>query len=356
MGIVGNLFLACFKFAIGGITNSIAIITDAVNNLTDILSAVITIVGTRLSDKEPDRKHPFGYGRLEYLTTLVISGIILYAGITVLIESVHRIIHPEPSTYSRATMIIVFVAVLVKIAMGIYAKRKGAELDSAALTASGHDAIDDSLETAAAFIAAVIYVEAGISLEAYVGIVISILIMRTGIETLHEMISVILGERVDVSLAARVRESIMSFPEIDGVFDLVIHNYGKEKLYGSAHIEVPDVLTAGWVDNLQRAVTRKVLQDTGVEMLGLTIYAENTRDAQVIQMKEDIRKVVLSKDSVIGMYGFYLDKIDKEIKFDAVTDFEVSDREAVRRELVEEVSKLYPDYSISIAMKRDISD
>ena len=355
IGVIGNLFLGAFKFIVGQVTNSIAIITDAVNNLTDSLSSIVIIVGTRLSEKEPDRKHPFGYGRVEYITTLIIGGLIMYAGITAFLESFHQILHPEPSEYSLRALLIVIAALVVKICLGIYTKRKGAELDSASLTASGRDSIEDSLETAAAFIAAVIHVKAGISLEAYVGIAISVVILRTGLETLRETLSSILGERVEAGLAAQVRDSILSFPEIDGVFDLVIHNYGKEKLYGSAHIEVADVLTAAWIDNLQRAVTNKVLKDTGVEMLGLTIYAENSRDAEIAAMKKAIRNIVEDIPHVTGMYGFYLDKIDKEIKFDVVTDFDAEDSRIIEREIAEKAAALYPDHNISIRVTKDIA-
>ncbi len=355
-GVVGNLFLAAFKFVIGFATNSIAIISDAVNNLTDVLSSAVTIVGIRLSEREPDRKHPFGYGRIEYVTTLIIGGTILYAGIATFAESVHRLMHPVASEYSLKSLIIVAVAVLVKIGMGIYTRRRGEDLESSALVASGKEALDDSIETAATFLAAVLYVRTGISLEAVVGIVISIMILRTGLETIRETVSSILGERVEPGLASQVKASILSFPEIDGVFDLVIHNYGKEKLYGSAHVEVADVLTAAWIDNLQRAVAAKVLRDTGVEMLGLTIYAENSRDPEAIEMKNAIREVAEESDSVVGMYGFYLDKVDKEIKFDVVTDFDVKDRDAVRKDITEKVSAMYPGYELNIAVKRDIAD
>lgn len=355
IGVVGNLFLSVFKFMVGHVTNSIAIITDAVNSLTDAMSSVILIVGTRLSEKEPDRKHPFGYGRVEYISTLIIGGLIVYAGITVFLESVQRLLHPEPSEYSVRSLVIVAVALLIKIGLGVYQMRKGRECDSAGLTAAGHDSVEDSLETAAAFLAAVIHVETGISLESYVGIAISVIILRTGIMTLLETVSSILGERVESGLAAKVRDSIMSFPEVDGVFDLVIHNYGKEKLYGSAHIEVADVLTAAWIDNLQRAVTNKVFEDTGVEMLGLTIYAENSRDEDIAAMKKSVRKIVEDIPHVTGMYGFYLDKIDKEIKFDVVTDFDAEDSRSIEREIAEKTAALYPDYNIRINVKKDIA-
>ncbi len=356
VGIGANIILSVFKFVIGMIANSVSIRADALNNLSDALSSVITIVGTKLSEREPDRKHPFGYGRIEYLTSLFIGIIILYAGLNAVQESVLRIMHPEPNDYTTTALIIVTAGVLAKIAMGLYTMHKGKQLNSSALTASGRDALNDSIASAGTLLAALVYVIKGLSIEAYVGLIIAGLIIKTGVETLHETISSLLGERVDEDKAAAVKKSILSFPEVDGVFDLVIHNYGKEKLIGSAHIEVPDVLTAGWIDNLQRAITRKVQQDTGVELLGLTIYAENSRDTEAIQVHEEVRKIVGEKEDVIGMHGFYLDKIDKEIKFDIVTDYDIKDSSTLSNEIREKVHEKYPDYEIRVVCKKDFAD
>lgn len=356
LGIAGNLFLSAFKFSVGFFTNSIAIRTDAVNNLTDAMSSLITIIGTRLSEKEPDRKHPFGYGRLEYVTALTIGIIILYAGISVLRQSIARIIEPEPLEYSAVSILIVAVAMLIKIGMGIYTKKKGAELESPALTASGKDALDDSIETGATLVAAIIYVKTGLNIEAYVGLIISVMVIRTGIETLRETVSSILGERVDLDIVSKVKASILSFPEVDGVFDIVIHNYGKEKLVGSAHVEVSEVLTAGWIDNLQRAVTAKVYEDTGVELMGLSIYAVNSRDKEAAEIQDSVRKAAESIPEVRSMHGFYLDKVDKEIKFEIETSFDVKNTAALRDALAAKVYELYPDYDISITVRKDLTE
>lgn len=356
VGIGGNVLLSAFKLAVGIIANSVSIKADAVNNLTDALSSVITIIGTKLSEKEPDRKHPFGYGRIEYLTSLFIGIIILYAGFNAVQESVIRILHPEPNDYSRAALIIVTGGIAVKIAMGLYTKHKGRQLTSSALTASGQDALDDSIASAGTLLAALVYVTKGISIEAYVGIIIAGLIIKTGIETLRETISSILGERVDEEKAAAVKKAILSFPEVDGVFDLVIHNYGKERLIGSAHIEVPDVLTAGWIDNLKRSITRKVSKETGVELMGLTIYAVNSRDAEANKVQESIRKLTEEYPEIIGMHGFYMDKVDKEIKFDIVTGFDFKDTRTLRHEIRDKVRELYPDYAIRVVTKKDFAD
>ena len=346
VGTLGNLFLSAFKFLVGTAANSVSIRADAVNNLTDAMSSVITIIGTFLSEKKPDKKHPFGYGRIEYLTALFIGMSIFYAGVAETIQAVRRIIHPENNIYTKLGIMIVIVAVLVKIVLGIYTMRKGKKYSSMALKASAKDAFDDSIGSTAALAAVFIYIETGVNVEAYVGLAISIMIIRTSVEILRETISSILGERVDVELSSAVKKSILSFPEVDGVFDIIVHNYGKEKLIGSAHIAIKDVLRAAWVDNLQRAITKKVREDTGVEMLGITIYAENSRDKEAIEMRETIEKIASENEAVKGIYGFYLDKVDKVINFELKVAYGSEDIEQIRGDVVGRVQARYPEYKV----------
>ena len=347
VGAAGNLLLSVFKFAVGTVANAVSIKADAVNNLTDAMSLFITIIGTALSGRRPDRKHPFGYGRIEYLTALFIGMSIFYAGGVEVIHSVRRIIEPELNTYTPRGVAIVLIAIFVTIAIGIYTMRQGKKHSSMALKASARDAFDDCIGSAGTLAAALLYVRTGINIEAYVGLVISAMIIKTGIEILRETVSSLLGERVDVELAAAVKKSILSFPEVDGVFDIVVHNYGKEKLVGSAHIEVTDVLRASWVDNLQRAITRKVQEDTGVEMLGITIYAENSRDEEAKAMKAHIKKAAATQDSVKGVYGIYIDKIDKVINFEIKFDYGADDADKVCEDINRQVHELYPEYRIN---------
>lgn len=356
VGVAGNVFLSVFKLIIGFSANAVSIKADAINNAADGLSSVITIIGTRLSEREPNRKHPFGYGRVEYLSSLFIGLMIVYAGMVSIVESAKRIIHPEPNHYSALTMVVVVIGILIKIVMGIYTKRRGTELDSVALEASGIDALNDSVASGATLAAAIVYIVSGLSVEAYVALIISFLIIKNGVSTLRETISTLVGEQVDVELAAAVKRSILSFPEVDGVFDVTIHNYGKEKLLGSAHIEVPDGLTAAWVDNLQRAITKKVLEDTGVEMLGITIYAENSRDKEAIRMRESVLKLAGENPAVRSVHGFYLDKVDKVISLEAETDFDSDDSNAVREDLISRIHKNYPGYDINVKINHYIDE
>ena len=180
VSIISNIVLAGFKAFVGLLANSIAIISDAVNNLSDALSSIITIVGTKLAGKSPDKKHPYGYGRIEYMTSLIVSGIVLYAGITAFVESVKKIIHSEVADYSTITLIILIAGIIVKFILGIYVKKKGKEVNSDSLVASGSDAFNDAILSISVLASAIIYMLFKISLEAYVGVLLSVFIIKAG--------------------------------------------------------------------------------------------------------------------------------------------------------------------------------
>ena len=355
-GIAANVLLAAFKAVVGAISGSIAIVLDAVNNISDAASSLITIIGTKLASREPDKKHPFGYGRVEYLSAMIISVIVLYAGITSLVESVKKIIEPETPDYSAVTLIIVAAAVLVKIFLGRYVKKTGERVNSDSLINSGKDAVLDSVISASTLVAAVIFLLTGLSLEAWLGAVISVIIIKSGIEMLRETLSEILGERADISLAKEIKKTVLSFPEVSGAYDLVLHNYGPDNYNGSIHIEVPDTLSAAELDELIRAVTMKVYTEQNVILTAIGVYSLNTKDEKAVGMRNEISSLVLSKEHVLQMHGFYVNEEKKTIRFDVIVSFDAKDRRAVYEEICSEVAALYPDYSLEIVLDTDFSE
>ncbi len=355
-GIIANMFLAGFKAFVGMAAHSVAIIMDAVNNLSDALSSLITIIGTKLAGRAPDKKHPLGHGRTEYLSAAIISVIVLYAGITALIESVKKILHPETPEYTKLTLIIVAVAVAVKILLGLYVKRTGQKVDSDALVASGSDALFDSIISASTLVAAIIFLTTGKSLESWLGAVIAAFIIKSGIEMLRETLSSIIGERIPAETAMAVKDTINSFEEVNGSYDLVIHNYGPETLVGSVHIEVPDSITAHRLDELERAITRKVMEKTGVVMTGISVYAQNTRNEKIREMEDFARKTTFTHPHALQLHGFYVDEPEKRITFDVVMAYEEKEREKVIEEIRSAVQEAYPDYVCYVTLDYDISD
>ena len=356
LGIIANVFLAGFKAAVGMAAHSVAIVMDAVNNLSDALSSLITIIGTKLAGRAPDRKHPLGHGRTEYLSAAIISVIVLYAGVTALIESVKKILHPETPEYTKVTLIIVAVAVIVKILLGLYVKRTGQRVDSDALVASGSDAMFDSIISASTLVAALIFLTTGKSLESWLGAVIALFIIKAGIEMLRETFSSIIGERIPAETSAAVKEAINSFEEVNGAYDLILHNYGPERLIGSVHIEVPDTLTAHRLDELQRAIGRKVYQETGVIMTGISVYAKNTQNEAYKEMEEFARKTAFSFEHVMQIHGFYVDEPEKRVTFDVIVGYEEKDRAGIIDQIRAKMQEKYPDYTFYITLDYDISD
>ena len=206
ISILANIVLAGFKAFVGLLASSIAIVSDAVNNLSDALSSIITIIGTKLAGKAPNKKHPYGYGRIEYMTSLIVSAIVLYAGVTALIESIKKIIHPEVADYSMVTLVIVIAGIIVKFILGLYVKKKGKDVNSDSLVASGSDAFNDAILSISVLASAIIYLIFNISLEAYVGILLSIFIIKAGIELIKESVDNMLGIRVESELAKNIKK------------------------------------------------------------------------------------------------------------------------------------------------------
>jgi cation diffusion facilitator family transporter len=349
-GIIANFFLAAFKIFVGLFSNSIAIILDALNNISDAASSVITIVGTKLAEKSPDKKHPFGHGRIEYFTAMFISILVLYAGITSFIESVKKIIHPVTPSYNYVSLIIVSVAIVVKILLGYYVKTQGKKLNSDSLVNSGVDAIMDSFISSSTLIAAIIFMIFGLSLEAILGVIISCVIIHSGIQMLKETLSKLLGENLDPETGKKIKETIGSFKEVRGVYDLVLNNYGPDTYNGSAHIEVADTMTASQIDELIRKIQFKVLREHNIIMTAIGIYSYNTHGDDFSKMRNDIYETALSFKEILQIHGFYVKEEEKIIRFDIVVTYDTPDRQKIFIDCINAVKEKYPDYKILAAL------
>ena len=355
IGILANIALAAFKAAVGLITHSIAVVLDAVNNLSDALSSVITIIGTKLAGRQPDKKHPLGHGRIEYLTALIVAGLVLYAGITSLVESFKKIIHPEVADYSVVSLIIIAAAVVVKLLLGRYVKKKGEEADSQALVASGSDASFDAILSASVLAAAVFFLITNISIEAYIGALISVIIIKSGIEMMIETLNDILGHRTDKETAVAIKQTICEDPEVLGAYDLFLYNYGPDRNYGSVHVEVRDTLTANEIDALDRRVQANVYLKHHVILTGIGIYAVNMSDDEAGTMRRNVIEKVLAHSYAMQLHGFNVDPQQKTMRFDVVLSFEC-DRDEALREICEEIQAMYPEYKLFVQPDIDVSE
>ena len=356
VGIVANVFLAAFKAVVGVMTHSIAIVLDAVNNISDAGSSLITIIGTKLAGREPDKKHPFGYGRIEYLSAMVISVIVLYAGVTSFVESVKKIITPTAPDYSVASLVIVGVAVAVKIVLGRYVKSVGEKVNSDSLINSGEDATLDSVISASTLVAAIVFLLSGLSLEAWLGAVISLVIIKSGLEMLKDTISQILGERSDPELAKSIKQTVTEFEGVRGAYDLVLNNYGPDAWNGSIHIEVPDTFSADRIDRLIREIQIAVHAKHRVILTAVGVYSVNTKDDEAKAVEEKVREIVFAREHILQMHGFYLTKETNTIRFDVVVSFDAPDRRETYKQIVADVKKEFPDHKLQVALDTDFSE
>ena len=356
IGIITNVFLAGFKTVIGLLSNSIAIVLDAVNNISDAGSSVITIVGTKLAGKAPDKKHPFGHGRIEYLSAMMIAVIILYAGTTSLIESVKQIIRPEIPDYNPTSLIIIAVAVVVKIFLGAYVKKVGQKVKSDSLVNSGADATLDAVISFSTLVAAVVFMIFGLALEAYLGAVISVIIIKSGTLMLMGTISQLLGEQNDIEVARTIQKTVMGFKNVLEVYDLILNNYGPNRWNGSLHIEVPDTLSVVDLDQLLREISVKVVKEHRVLLTAIGVYSVNTKDEHVIKIQKKLKEVALKQKYIRQVHGFYLIEAKKQMRFDLVVSFDAEDRMASFKEAVAEIQKIFPDYQLQAVMDADFTE
>lgn len=357
IGIAANVALAVFKAVVGILSNSIAVTLDAVNNLSDAISSIITIVGTKLSNKKADREHPFGHGRIEYITTTVIAAIIMYAGISSLIKSIQGIMDPVTPDYSPLSLVIIAVAVLVKIILGHYVRSVGNRVNSDTLIASGSDALFDATLSTSVLTAALIFIFTKISLEAYVGVIISVFIIKASIELLQGSIKEIIGMRPDAALSTLIYDIVKEDPDAEGVYDLIIHNYGPDRFVGSFHTEVLDTTSAIEIDTMTRRLSTEIYKQTSGKIIiaAIGIYARNTTDNRIVKMRTEVTEMALAHEGVLQVHGFIADIENQFMAFDAVIEFGYDGKQIVH-DIIHEVEAAYPDMNVSVLLDRDTSD
>ncbi len=355
IGILVNFILVVFKASIGIMVNSIAIILDAVNNLSDAISSIITIVGAKLAGKKPDKKHPYGHGRIEYFAALLIAIIVFVAGVAAGKESIEKIIHPVKAEYTIVSICIIIVAVIVKYFLGKYVKEKGEKINSKSLVASGTDAFMDAVLSFSTLVAAIISLIWNISLEGYLGFLISVIIVKSSFEIIKETLNSIIGERADSKLTQELREKVNKFEEVQGVYDIILHNYGPSQIIGTVHIQVDDNMTAKEIHKLTRKIQVSIYKELGI-VLTIGIYASNNSDERYIEIKDTLIKIIEKKSEVLQMHGFYVDEESKTISFDLIIDFKAKSREEIKDEVVNKIKEKYPEYNYFVILDTDISD
>ncbi len=355
IGIITNVLLAGFKAAVGVLASSVAILMDAVNNLSDALSSVITIVGTKLSQRPADRKHPFGFGRIEYFSAIIIAVIVLSAGITSLIESVKKIFDPTEPSYTTTTLVVIVVAIVVKLVLGQYVKRKGEQLKSDALIASGSDALFDAVITLATLISAGVMLLWGVSLDGILGALISIVIIKAGIEMLASPVNELLGTSISAELTKQIIKEVSDFEGVHGVFDLILHNYGPDIKIGSLHINVYDTMSAHEIHSLTRKITMQMFERHGIIMT-VGVYAVATGENRHAELQTKVMQTLAAHQDIVQVHGFYYSEKENMLSVDVVPDISIHDDTAFVSQLTHEIQPLAPGMQTVIVVDHNYSE
>lgn len=352
IGICINVVLVGAKMFVGVLSGSIAIILDAVNNLTDALTSLITIIGTKLADRAPDKKHPYGYGRIEYITTIVISFMILIAGGSAVKESVETIINKTAAEYSLNSLIILIIALGFKLFISYYTISNGKKVESNTLIVSGQEALADAIISVGTIIALLFSVFLNISIEGFLGTLIGLGIIRSGAAMLGETLSTIIGIRVDNNLTNKVKKTVAAYPSVLGVYDVILHNYGPNSHIGSIHIEVPEDMSAKDIHLLTQRITRDIYDSMGI-IVTVGIYSSIQSDSVAVGLRHDAVGIISQYPDIMQMHGFYRD--EKNVGFDLVIDFK-ADAPKIINQVEEKLREMHPEYNFKVILDLSYSD
>lgn len=353
LGIISNVLLVVAKAIVGLIASSIAIILDAVNNLTDAVSSIITLIGVKLSKRNPTKKHPYGFGRIEYFSSLLIGGLILATGILFIKESIEKIINPTLPSYGIAQIVVIALAIVVKLALGIFTRIKGKKYSSDALMGSGIDAILDAVISTSTLIAIIVAITTHYSIDGIVGVLISLFVLRTGISIILTSASKLIGVRADANITKQVKEEIKKINHVMGVYDLLIHNYGPDFAIGSVHLEVDHKLGIDNFHILTTMVQDRILKKFDI-FLTVGLYSVNPSTEKIRKLVIDTLK---NQEGVINAHGVFINQKEKTISLDITIDFSVIKHKKEMIELVSKaIGKVYHGYSTRIVFDMNYSD
>ena len=330
VGIICNLVLSIMKLIIGTVTNSVSITADATNNISDAGSSIVTLVGFRLSGKPADKDHPYGHARIEYISSLIISFIILLIGCSIFKESVIKIFKPEESLFNIATVIILIASILVKLWLSVFNTYLGKQIDSKALEATAIDSRNDVITTAAVLVASVISHFTGFNLDGYMGVIVSIFILISGINLVKETLNPLLGQPPTKEMFESIEKKILSYDNVLGVHDLMVHSYGPNTYFASAHIEMDAKIDVLVCHDIMDQIERDFKSDLNIH---LVVHLDPTilDSPEINELKEMVTGIINEIDEDLTFHDFrvVVGEENKNVLFDVVVppEYKYSDEE-----------------------------
>ena len=352
VGILVNIFLAVLKVLVGLFSNSIAIISDAINNLSDALLSIVTIVGIIFASKSANKKHPYGYGRIEYISSLIISGILVIVGWEFFKRSIDFIKNPKDITFNILSLIILLFAVVGKVFLGNYNKKIGKKTNSPALLASSKDAYADALVSIMTVISILIYMIFNIAIDGYVGVFISLFIVFSGISLIDDTLNSIIGKEPDEKIVREIYDFVRKSEKVEGAYDLILNNYGPERYIGSINVAFLDTMSLSEASLEILKLQNSIFKKFGIYLV-VGIYSKNTQNEKVLEDEKNIRKIVSKYKGIESMHAFYILYEERLIRIDIVVDFDVKNVKELVKNIKRDISKDYIDYEIILNIDHD---
>ena len=352
LGIIVNVLIAALKVAIGVFASSIAILSSGVNNATDALTSVLTLVGTKLSAKRPDAKHPFGYGRIEYLTSLVIAGLILFSGFEMLIGSVELIFEPAEMRISHLMLVIIAVTAVIKYFMGVYMIRTGRKVDSGALVAVGLEGRNDAFVSLVTLFSAGVFLLFGWDIDAYAGVFTSVIILKAGFDVLRETVSALLGKPGQEELARQLYKELRAEPLVVNAADMMLHNYGPESYSGSVNLEISHEKTVGEVYQRLHQLQLRIMHEYKVTMV-FGIYAVDNDHERIRQLRQEVAAFIQTQEHVCSFHALYIEPGTERIYCDFVVDYQLKDWDGLERQFKAYLAERYPNSQVELTVETE---
>ncbi len=354
-GIICNIFLSAMKFIIGTVSGSVAITADAVNNLSDTASSIISLFSTRISSRPADKEHPFGHGRMEYVATLILSIAIINVGIEFFKESLDRIMHPSALTFSTVTFVLLLVSIGVKLWMYFFDKSLAKPLDLSVLNAAAMDSLFDAVTTSVTVASLIVYVFTAHSIDGIASLIVSVIIIWEGISLVKDTVSPLIGGEMDPEIADRISEIVKQDPTVIGVHDLVIHSYGPEKTMATIHIEVPNRMTLEEAHAVADIAERKVRRDLGIVLVAHVDPVE-INDKRTNKIREQIEHILKILDPALTFHDLQVTfgEAGTIVSFDLVVPYSytTSDEDRVMNQVISLLREFDPKTECAVTIDR----
>ena len=358
VGIITNLILFIIKFTVGMLVSSIAVTADAFNNLSDAASSVITIVGFKMANRPADKEHPFGHGRIEYLSALIVAFMVMLVGVQFVKSSFEKILNPEPTQFEWVPFILLIISIFLKLWLSRFNKFIGEKINSSALKASSVDALGDVFTSTSVAISLLVSKFTSFPIDGYIGIIVALVIVYSGFSLVRETINPLLGEAPDPELVKDIESMMLSYDNIIGIHDLIVHNYGPGRCMASAHAEIPsdiDVITIhNIIDKAEREISEKLNIYLVIHMDPICLS-----DDEIKKAYKEVEKIIKYNPLIKSMHDFKIvgEGDEKNLIFDVVVYSKslnkLMSEDQLKNDITKSIKELHPNYNCIITVDYD---